>query len=172
MHLLITLSTAVAFANLNQARNGQRPKINESNIFDYNDRESHIKNLLQSNPDPGWETEGSPQQQALQWLVNEDPGSSSMRGATAKQIQERFAAATLYFATGGPTTWGLSLNFLSESSICSWNNEEEKVLFGDSIGIFCGPAGSVTEINIGKHGLFFVRHLFVLIEIGWQFLIQ
>jgi hypothetical protein len=60
------------------------------------------------------------------------------------EIQERFAAATLYYATDGPGRWKTSIGFLGDDSICGWNSVED-----DSIGIFCED-GRVTEINIGK----------------------
>jgi hypothetical protein len=62
------------------------------------------------------------------------------------EIKERFAAATLYFATNGPEKWNAPLGFLGENSICSWNNDGVE----ESNGIFCQD-GRVNEINIGKN---------------------
>lgn len=79
----------------------------------------------------------------MQWLAFEDPLSPTM--VNEEEIQERFAAATLYFATNGPESWKTSLGFLGATSICDWNNVEAE----GSIGIFCQD-GRVNEINIGK----------------------
>jgi hypothetical protein len=88
--------------------------------------------------------ESSPQFMAWSWLTIEDAAGVTLEnGNSTSEIQERFAAATLYFATGGDN-WVSHLNFLSEESICNWND-------GNSTGIFCEDGtGRVTTINIGK----------------------
>jgi hypothetical protein len=89
----------------------------------------------------------SPQAMAFDWIVNTDEAQLTVETSSALEITKRFAAATLYFATGGDTSWISSLGFLSNDSICSWND-------GNDIGIFCNgegeTAGSPTEIKIGK----------------------
>lgn len=107
------------------------------------DKEAEIKSLLDLTPSTAWETEGSPQNMALEWLIYEDPVALSLE--SNEQIKERFAAATLYFATDGEE-WKSSLGFLGENSICQWNIEGVK----ETIGIFC-MNGRVIEINIGKN---------------------
>ncbi len=104
--------------------------------------EAEIKSILDHTPDSAWETEGSPQLMALEWLIYKDPLALKMD--SDEEIQERFAAATLYYGTNGEE-WKKPMGFLGESSICEWNMETNN----DPIGIFCRD-GRVVEINIGK----------------------
>jgi hypothetical protein len=86
----------------------------------------------------------SPQWNAWNWIMNsDDAGLSLEMGASEFDLQQRFAAATLYFATGG-NDWLSGLGFLSGGSVCTWNDGEK--------GIFCRDSenSAVTEINIGK----------------------
>lgn len=64
-----------------------------------------------------------------------------------EDIQERFAAATLFFGTNGEE-WKSSLGFLEKDSICDWNVEGTK----EELGIFCVD-GRVTKINIVNHAM-------------------
>ena len=109
-----------------------------------NQRATEIRNLLTLTPSSDWETEGSPQHLALKWIVDEDPLAVSLE--SDDEIRERFAAATLYFATNGPEKWNESLGFLGNNSICSWNIDGVE----ESNGIFCQD-GRVNQINIGKN---------------------
>jgi len=117
--------------------------------FEDNSVETQFRSLLDLTASSDWETEGSPQNQALRWLVYEDPAGLTVESSSEEVIKERFAAATLYFATNGPESWKTSLGFLGGNSICDWNNDGVE----ESLGIFCGEDGSVDEINIVGHNM-------------------
>ena len=106
-------------------------------------REKELFSILDLTSTSDWETPGSPQNQALYWLANDDRVALSLDND--EEIKERFAAATLYFATDGPESWKTSLGFLGANSICNWNDDNGEGLNG----IFCQD-GRVNEINIGK----------------------
>ena len=113
----------------------------------HRDVESQLKNLLDLTTSSTWERQGSPQGMALQWIAHEDTAGLSLgTTASAEEIKERFAAAALYFATYGPEKWNDKLGFLSDSSICDWNIDGVE----ESLGIFCGEDGRVSQIRIGK----------------------
>ena len=72
------------------------------------------------------ETEGSPQQQAFQWLVSSRHPPSSAGGVPdippLTRLQHRFALATLYFATGGASAWVINTGWLdSNVHECDWH---------------------------------------------------
>ena len=114
---------------------------------DYSEREKEIRAVLAvASPPPMTECfdiATSPQGQALAWLVDEDPAQLSVDTSSGTEVMERFAAATLYFSTGGgEDLWTSSFGFLSAESICNWNDQNDN-------GIFCDGTGSVTSIKLG-----------------------
>ena len=75
------------------------------------------------------ETEGSPQQLAFQWLVSSrhPPSEDASEVGVPEfpplaRLQQRFALATLYFATGGESTWINNVGWL-DSTVheCNWH---------------------------------------------------
>ena len=80
--------------------------------------------------------------QALNWMAFADPHNST----NTSVIRERFAIVLLYLSTGGANWTRGSLNFLSGTSVCDWNN------VGTGSGVYC-ENGSVVEVNLGKWGL-------------------
>ena len=76
--------------------------------------------------------EGSPQYQALEWLVHEDSsglvldwvmmnGNDSEKDVILDMIVERFIMTTLFLSTGGLTDkWSLSTGYMTNSSVCDW----------------------------------------------------
>ena len=78
---------------------------------------------------------GSPQNNALLWLINDDHGSADLYFA---ELAERYAVATLYFATNGEY-WINNTNFLLPGvHVCNWNMESEE--YGTDFpfkGVFC-----------------------------------
>lgn len=118
---------------------------------DYSDREKELRAVLAvASPPPMTECfdiATSPQGQALAWLVDEDPAQLSVDTSSGTEIMERFAAATLYFSTGGgEDLWTSSFGFLSAESICNWNDQNDN-------GIFCDGTGSVTGIKLVENNL-------------------
>ena len=77
----------------------------------------------------------TPQYRAMNWILYEDPASYDIRTTDQQALIERYIAVTFYFATTiqgkGGVDWYFTLNFLSEFSICDWNNR------GGRKGIFC-----------------------------------
>jgi Leucine-rich repeat (LRR) protein len=61
---------------------------------------------------------GTPQNQALQWLSR----NAGVDDFTPYNILQRYALATLYFATGGPTSWFANMNWITDAPVCDWNN--------------------------------------------------
>jgi hypothetical protein len=120
-----------------------------------------VRNLL--TPISGMEAltdESSFQYQALQWLVNEDPARlvSTYNDAhhpqattTTNLLVERYVIALLYFTTGGPHQWRLSLEFLTASSICEWPairpGEDDDL----QLGVRCNDNGQVKYIRLGEY---------------------
>ena len=84
----------------------------------------------------------SPRYQALNWMAFADPLNST----NTSVIRERFAIVLFYLSTGGANWTRGSLNFLSGTSVCDWNN------VGTGSGVYC-ENGSVVEVNLGKWGL-------------------
>jgi monoamine oxidase len=111
------------------------------------EREVLIRSFLALSANSDLNNSTSPQGRALSWLVDDDKNRATLfhTNTSAIDIPERFAAATLYFATGGQD-WNSSLNFLSDDSICDWNDD-------DSTGIFCNENGNVDEIMLVENSL-------------------
>jgi hypothetical protein len=156
--LLIALITMVAVIvknkksassdelSLGNATSMEGGETNEENIFEQGLKPCEGKEdfLIYTSCDD-MSDQRSPQWKAWDWLVNDDAaGLSVSTGASEFDVQQRFAAATLYFAMGGEG-WSSDLGFLSTASICNWNDGEIK-------GIFCNDAGAINEINIGELG--------------------
>ena len=80
----------------------------------------------------------TPQHQAMQWLINEDPADLPLREAKPERLRERYILAVLYNATGGPA-WTDNTNFLSEKSVCEW------------AGVFCGNENSIVDLDFRKY---------------------
>jgi hypothetical protein len=65
--------------------------------------------------------------------------------SSSYMIIERYAMAVLYFATDGPN-WLEQWNYLSNSSICDWQN--------------CNDEGSVVELSLSKCVRLYTVYLF------------
>jgi len=85
---------------------------------------------------PGATTDpASPQGMALQWISFDDP--AQVNPCTYATVQQRFALATLYFATDGEN-WSGSEYWLSGEPECSW------------LGIACDDDDQVESIALCK----------------------
>lgn len=83
------------------------------------------------------------QYQALQWLAYEDPAGLPIKESNASTLIERYAAAVLYYSTQGDL-WSSDLNFLSNSSVCDWNDGE--------FGLTCEDTSDfVKQVYIGEY---------------------
>jgi hypothetical protein len=92
--------------------------------------------------------ESSPQYKALWWIVHDDPAKMMIEKQDESQSQslivERYVMAVLYFATDGPN-WLKQVGFLSNSSICDWQDAIEF-----SNGVQCNDHGSAVTLSMCK----------------------
>jgi hypothetical protein len=114
---------------------------------------------------------GSPQFQALEWLVNNDTYFKKRYIQNNPNIEleliERYVLAVFYFSTGGSTYWNERYHFLSNTSVCLWpppptrNTDEESINNNSSTpiidwttptlqGINCNCNRQVTSIEFRK----------------------
>eukprot|EP00535_Pseudo-nitzschia_heimii_P002220 CAMPEP_0197186746 /NCGR_PEP_ID=MMETSP1423-20130617/14504_1 /TAXON_ID=476441 /ORGANISM="Pseudo-nitzschia heimii, Strain UNC1101" /LENGTH=787 /DNA_ID=CAMNT_0042638139 /DNA_START=122 /DNA_END=2486 /DNA_ORIENTATION=+ len=148
--LLALISGIVGFTLSRQSSKGKNATNQITTGSGHRDIESQLKNLLDLTPSSVWDSQGSPQSMAMQWIAYEDTAGLSLgTTASAEEIKERFAAAALYFATYGPEKWKAKLGFLGGNSICDWNTDGVE----ESFGIFCGQDGRVSQIRIVDNNL-------------------
>ena len=89
--------------------------------------------------------ESSSQYSALVWLADEDPAQLDLNESDFDEISDRYIVALLYFVTSG-FDWRVQRDFLSEKSICEWNDGGEGGAFE---GIRC-KKDDVVEIILGR----------------------
>ena len=102
----------------------------------------------------------SPQYKAIRWMMMEDPAKrplpEDLLGDDAVRFVQRYALATFYFSTGGPTTWENQLNFLSADHECAWyTDEDEPGFIADmfAVGVTCNTDMLVSNVFIPNNGL-------------------
>ena len=100
------------------------------------DRQTALASLVEGISPEAVSNSASPQGQALQWITNEDP--ASIDPCTYPTVEQRFALATLYFATEGDS-WLGSEYWLSEEPECAW------------LGISCDDDEKVEAIVLGTY---------------------
>lgn len=87
----------------------------------------------------------SPRLLALNWMAYNDSLRDELLQSTNSTsdriLLERYVLVLFYFSTDGPE-WLNNYNFLSNSSVCSWNSAGS--------GVFCDE-DEVTAIGIGKY---------------------
>lgn len=76
--------------------------------------------------------ESTPQYKAWNWLANEDPAKLDLNAVSDVELNQRYVSALVYFSLGGDA-WLDNLNFLSEKSVCEWNDGSDV----NSRGIIC-----------------------------------
>jgi hypothetical protein len=90
------------------------------------------------------EDPSTPQSKAVRWLANTDQADLDIDTMDNKVVlQERYLMALLYYSFESRDHLE-SLDFLKESSVCSWNNG------GDFSGIYCENGGHVFAIKFCK----------------------
>jgi hypothetical protein len=93
---------------------------------------------------------GSPQRRAAEWMADEDKLQLPLdRGSQA--FLQRYALATVFYATQGDTAWAHKLKFLSGVHECGWNVD----FIGDgnsavTLGVICNNNDIVNELVIRK----------------------
>ena len=103
---------------------------------DQNDLVRYLQGLLrESLPGSRIMNPSSIQYRTAEWLALEDPsGLVNETCFDETAMLERFVGAYVYFSTGGESSWIDSFGFLSEKSICEWNDEVlEKGIFCDDL---------------------------------------
>lgn len=71
--------------------------------------------------------------EAIDWLIFQDP---KQLDPCTDDLLQRYAIASLYYSTGGASSWSNTAQWLSGSSECFWN------------GISCDATESVTSISL------------------------
>jgi len=89
------------------------------------------------------ETEGTPQFVASEWILNNNPQLAEF---SADRILQRYALATLYHSTNGPTKWGDRELWITEADECEWVD----VICEDTNEV---DEGVVTNVVIAENGL-------------------
>lgn len=83
--------------------------------------------------------DNTPQSQAFNWLVAE----SSSRSLSGTRMIQRYALATLYFATEG-NRWFVKSSWLSANDECEWFSTDQEV---------CNPDGEVINLSLAYNSL-------------------
>ena len=97
--------------------------------------------------------ESSAEAQALHWMAADDPLRDELRsravdGSSNREIVERYIIIVFYFSTNSPS-WNEQLNFLTETSVCGWNNGLPRVHWRGT-GVYCNKEGEVIKIQFCK----------------------
>ena len=88
-------------------------------LFQQDLQQHMIVGMLESNTLQSLKDPTSPQSMALQWLLNDPELQCYLEQAW--RIRQRFALATLFYSTGGPTNWRYKEQWMNYSvHECSW----------------------------------------------------
>ena len=98
-------------------------------------------------------TAGTPQAQAILWLMRDDPANIPVPTLAATDSYEgymymvRYVMAVNFFALGG-LEWAFGLNFLMLDDVCEWNDDLYKEETVYRMGLFCstGPGDIEGEL--------------------------
>ena len=87
--------------------------------------------------------------QALEWMAFEDPLKYHLITTSSKILAERYVIVLLYLATSG-TKWLAQSKFLTNVSVCDWNEDALNHTAAPSepigVGIYCGAFETVENI--------------------------
>jgi hypothetical protein len=89
---------------------------------------------------------GTPEEGAMEWLVNTDPLQLDFEKTSLDELVQRYVLATLYFATNGKS-WNQQYNFLSMDHVCLWHTFEQDA------GVTCNDNNDVTSIKLDGIGM-------------------
>ena len=115
-------------------------KGNNSSMPMLTTRQEGLNNIIKSIVDPELlKDTKSPQHRAHKWLLYEDSlGLAPTSGASRERVIQRYALATFFFATGGPTSWKTH----------SWMNKDE--CNNSWTGVGCTDDGIVHVLSLSK----------------------
>ena len=87
----------------------------------------------------------TPQYAAVNWLLLDD--GYNLDFDDAPKVLQRYALATIYFATNGNSSWTNQLQFLSDQDECMWNVQVDQDLYGV---LSCNEQGLVDGLQLCK----------------------
>ena len=137
--LAITLVVGLIVAVVILTKNGAKSdKATPGGIF-----LAELKPLLSNESLTALDDPDSPQSQSLRWLLER----SNFQAWPFYRLVQRFAMATIYFATSGPS-WSNAggNNWLTNETECAWFQ-------GGSPGDFCSENGTLHTLNQNKNEL-------------------
>jgi len=107
--------------------------------------------VFDPNDDP-FQDQSTVQYRAFNWLANVDDYKADVNNESIPdyELVERYALAVLYYADLG-RTWSNQLEFLTPTSVCSWNNGVDSKN-DNAMGVYCDN-GRVTFIQLVGNGL-------------------
>ena len=94
--------------------------------------------------------DSTPQGKAIRWLAEED--GLEVDPSDSEVIVQRYALAVIFYATGGET-WIEKAHFLSNMSVCHWNERDEDDVEEHTkyVGTKCTDGNSeVNTLLLGK----------------------
>ena len=95
--------------------------------------------------------DSTPQGKAIWWLAEED--GLEVDPAESEVLVQRYALAVIFYATGGET-WIHKAHFLSNMSVCDWNERDDDK-YNDHLYSHVGPDctdgnSEVNTLSLGK----------------------
>ena len=94
--------------------------------------------------------DSTPQGKAIWWLAEED--GLEVDPSDSEVLVQRYALAAIFYATGGET-WIAKAHFLSNMSVCDWNeiDDDEDYDYLSYLGTDCTDGNSeVNTLNLRK----------------------
>lgn len=115
------------------------------------ERANAITQMLKEISGEAVEKNGSAQNRAAQWIIYTDKLQLSVPVAPMdkRRFLQRFALATLYYATNGEQ-WSKQYNFLSGLDECEWNQEKKSFFTGAGN---CNESHMITMITLWNNNL-------------------
>jgi hypothetical protein len=92
---------------------------------------------------------GTVQRLALDWLVNEN----ILRGMEDFRIIQRFVLASLFFSTGGFSSWVNNTGWISSAHECTWYQNHYSVDSNDRSVVPCDDEGNIQALVLDSNGL-------------------
>ena len=88
----------------------------------------------------------TPQYDAYDWLLNNDPANLDLDSLTEEELNQRYIAALFYFSLNGKN-WADQYGFLEASHVCEWNNDSPR----KKMGVICDSPEKITGFAISKY---------------------
>ena len=88
----------------------------------------------------------TPQSDAYDWLLNNDPANLDLDSLTEEELNQRYIAALFYFSLNGQN-WVDQYGFLEASHVCEWNNGSSR----KKMGVICDSPEKITGFAISKY---------------------